>query len=84
MQFWEIRGQWCRQDFFRGGGTPRPLKGYHAPPAGGPGGEGTPRTVAKFHFFKRCKVLENESSFKKSQHFSCPKNLFFLRKNSKN
>ena len=20
-----------------GGGTPRPLKGYHAPPAGGPG-----------------------------------------------
>ena len=29
-----------RQDFF--GGTLRPLKGYHAPPAGGPGGEGPP------------------------------------------
>ena len=67
----------------KGGGTPRPLKGYHAPPAGGPGAK-APRTVAKFHFFKRCKVLENESSFQKYQHFSCQKNLFFLRKNSKN
>ena len=28
--------------FFSGGGTPRPLKGYHAPTAGGPGGEGPP------------------------------------------
>ena len=28
--------------FFGGGGTPRPLKGYHAPTAGGPGGEGPP------------------------------------------
>ena len=28
-------------DFFQGG-KPRPLKGYHAPPAGGPGGEGPP------------------------------------------
>ena len=36
-------------DFFRGGGKPRPLKGYHAPPAGGPGAK-APRTVAKFHF----------------------------------
>ena len=35
------QGQRRRQDFFRGG-TPRPLKGYHAPPAGGPGGEGPP------------------------------------------
>ena len=43
--------------FFRGG-TPRPLKGYHAPPAGGPEGEG-PRTVSKFHFLKRFKVFEN-------------------------
>ena len=34
-----------RQDFFfRGGGTPRPLKGYHASPAGGPVGEGPPPT----------------------------------------
>ena len=74
--------QWRRQDFFRGA-TPRPLKGYHAPPAGGPGAK-APRTVAKFHFFKRCKVLENDSSFQKYQYFSCPKNLFFLRKNSKN
>ena len=71
--------------FFSGGGlgTPRQLKGYHAPPRRGSGGEG-PTTVAKFHSFKRCKVLENESSLQKYQHFSCQKDLFFLRKNSKN
>ena len=33
--------QWRRQDFFFGGGTPEPLKGYHAPPQGF-GGEGPP------------------------------------------
>ena len=55
--------------FFGGGEAPaRPLKGYHAPPAGGPGAK-APRTVAKFHFFKRFKVLENESIFQKYQHF---------------
>ena len=69
--------------FFSGGGTPRPLKGYHAAPQGVRGAK-APRTVAKFHFFKRCKVLENESSFKKYQYFSCPKIYFFLRKKSKN
>ena len=57
-------------------------KDYQAPTAVGPGGEG-PSTVAKFHFFKRCKVLENKSSFQKYQYFSCLTNLFFLRKNSK-
>ena len=43
------------------------------------GGEGPPdgREVS---FFKRCKVLENDSSFQKYQHFSCPKNLFFSKK----
>ena len=29
-------------------------------------------------------ILEKESSFQKYQQFSCPKNLFFLRKISKN
>ena len=61
------------------GGTPRPLKGYQAPPAGGPGGEG-PRTVANFHFLKRFKVFENEFIFQKCQDFSSPKDPFFLRK----
>ena len=28
--------------FSGGGGTPRPFKGYHAPLAGAPGGEGPP------------------------------------------
>ena len=64
-------------------GTLGPLKDYQAPPAGGPGAK-APRTVAKFHFFKRCNVLENESSFQKFKQFSCPKNLFFRRNNSKN
>ena len=65
------------------GGTPRTLKVYLAPPpAGGPGPKA--RTVAKFHFLKRCTVLENESSFQKYQHFSCPKDPFFLDRILKN
>ena len=67
--------QWRRQDFFGGGGKPWALKGYHAPPAGGPGAK-APRTVTKFHFLKRCKVLENESSFQKYQHFLAQKIYF--------
>ena len=40
-----------RQDLF--GGTLRPLKGYHALPAGGPGGEGPPPPDAsEVSFFK--------------------------------
>ena len=52
---------------------------YHAPPKGGPGAK-APRTVAKFHLFKRCKVLANESSFQKYQYFSCPKIYTFSKK----
>ena len=74
--------QWRRQDFFRGG-RPSHLKAIMRTPAGGPRVK-APRTVAKFHFLKRFKVLENESSFQKYRHFSLPKNLFFLRKISKN
>ena len=36
----QLEMQKHRQVFF--GGTLRPLKGYHAPPSGGPGGEGPP------------------------------------------
>ena len=72
-----------RQDFFSGGERPGHLKAITRPPQGVRGAK-APRTVAKFHFLKRCKVLENESSFQKYQYFSCPKNLFFLRKNSTN
>ena len=69
---------WLRNLIFREG-TPRPLKGYHAPPAGGPGGEGPP-DGSEFSFFKRFKVFENEFFFQKCQHFSSPKDPFFLRK----
>ena len=61
------------------GGTLGPLKGDHAPPAGGPGAK-APRTVAKFHFSNDAKYFKNETSFQKYQYFSCPKTLFFLRK----
>ena len=51
---WLRNLQWRRKKIFFGGGrgTLRPLKGYQAAPAGGPGGKGPPRTIAKFHFLK--------------------------------
>ena len=58
------------------GGTLRPLKGYHAPSAGGPGAK-APRMVAKFHFFKTIQGISNIATF------FLPKNPFFLRKLSK-
>ena len=61
------------------GGMPRPLKGYHAPPQGVRGAK-PPRKLAKFHFLERCKLLENESSFQKYQHF-LPKKSIFPAKN---
>ena len=69
-----ITAQWRKEDF-GSGGTPGHQEAIR-PPAGGPGAK-APRTVAKFHSFKRCKVLENESSFQKYQHFSCQKIYFF-------
>ena len=53
------------------------LKAIWRNPGGGTGAKG-PRKVAKF--FKRCKVLENESSFQKYHHFFRKKSIF-LRKN---
>ena len=52
--------------FFEEGGTVRPFKGYHAPPAGGLGAK-VPRTVAKFHILKRFKVFDNQSIFSKKK-----------------
>ena len=52
------------------------------PPQGVRGAK-APRMVAKFHFWKLFKVLENESSFQNYQYFSGPKNLFFSKKHSK-
>ena len=49
--------------FSAGGGRPGHLKAItRPPPAGGPGGEGPP-DGSEVSFIKRCKVLENESSF---------------------
>ena len=59
---------------FSGGGRPGHLNGITRPRRG----------VAKFHFLKRFKVLENESIFQKSQAFASPKNPFLLRNISKN
>ena len=66
---------WLRNLQWRRKATLGPLKDYQATTAGGPWGEG-PRTVAKFHFFKRCKELEIESSFQKYPNFSCQKSIF--------
>ena len=63
--------QWRRRDFF-GGEMPLPLKGYQAPNAGCPGGEGPPPDGSKFTFLKQLKVFENEFIF-------FPKNPFFYK-----
>ena len=59
-----------RRDFFRG--SLRPLKGYHAAPAGGSRGEGPP-DGSEVSFFKRFKVLETCGMF-------LAKNPFFSKK----
>ena len=76
---WLRNLQWRQHDFFREP-TPRPIKGYQAPPPQGVRGDEGPRTVAKFHFLKRFKISENEFIFQKCQHFSSPKDPSFLRK----
>ena len=67
---------------FSGGGTPQPLKGYHAPPAGGSGGR--PPDGSKVSFFKTMQSIRNWIQFSKISTFFLPKNLFFLRKIYKN
>ena len=69
--------------FFSGGWTPRPLKGYHAPPAGGPGGEGPP-DGSEVSFFKTIQSIWKWIEFSKISIFFLPQKPFFLRKNSKN
>ena len=54
----------------------KPKMAMMFPPQGVRGAK-APRMVAKFHFLKRFKVLENESIFQKVQHFSCRKIHFF-------
>ena len=66
--------------FFRGGRHYQ-LKPITRPPHGVRGAKVT-RSVAKFHFSKRFKLLKNEAICQKYQYFSCPKHLF-LRKYSK-
>ena len=65
--------------YFFGGGNPRPLKGYHALPAGDPGGE-APLTVGKFHFFKRCKYFRKWIEFSKITISFFPKKSIFSKK----
>ena len=54
--------------------SPQGVRGRRPPPT---------RTVARFHYLKRVKVLENESIFKNINIFSCLKIHFFPRKISK-
>ena len=48
-----------------------------APPPQGVRGVGSPQMVAKFKFFKRFQVLENDSIFQKYQDFTCQKKGIF-------
>ena len=75
-----------RHNFFRGG-TPWPLKRYHADPAGGLRAA-VSRMLAEFKIFKRFKVLEINGFFKNSEMnskpgFLLPENPFFLRETQK-
>ena len=64
---------------FFGVGKPRgPRQGYPPRVWGG-----SLQMVTKFKILIRFKVLENEIIFQEFQHFSSPKNSFFLRKISK-
>ena len=65
--------------FFRGGGTPRPHKCYHAPPSSGGPGAATPQ----YHFLKRCKVLEVNPFFK-NINILLAKESIFSKKNFEN
>ena len=54
------------------GEHPGQVKAINHSPHGVRGSKG-PWRLAKFHFSKRFKVVENEFIFQKSQHFSSPK-----------
>ena len=75
---WLRNLQWRRKEFNRGERSGH-LKTIKRPPHGVLGAK-APRTVAKFHFVKRFKVFENEFIFQICQHFSSPKDRFFIRK----
>ena len=64
--------------FFRGGDA-RPLKGYHAPPAGGPGGEGPPEG-SEVSFFQTMQSIRKWIHFSKIATFFFPKRSIFSKK----
>ena len=69
-----------RQDFFSGGGgTPRPLKGYHAPIAWGPGGEGPPDGSEVSFFSNDAKYQKMNRVFKNLNIFLAQK-IYFSKK----
>ena len=66
--------------FFGGWGNARPLKGYHAPPAGGPGGEG-PTDGSEVSFFKTIQSTWKWIHFSKMSTLFFPKRSIFSKKN---
>ena len=71
---------------FFSGGTPRPLKGYHAPPPpeGVRGAKAPTPDGSEVSFFQTMQSIRKWIEFSKISIFFLPNNLFFLRKNSKN
>ena len=63
------------------GGMPRPINGYHAPLAGGPGGGDGPPDGSEFHFLKQFKVFLMNSFFSKMLKCFFPKRYIFSKIN---
>ena len=75
----KIADQRRRRDFF-GGGTPRPLKGYHAPPPQGSGGVGPP-DGSVVSFFKTIQSIRKWIHFSKIATFFLPQKFIFSKTN---
>ena len=64
--------------------TPRPLKGYHAPHAGGPGVAAATPDGSEVSFFKMIQRIWKGINFSKRTTFFLPNTPCFLRKITKN
>ena len=60
------------------GGMPRPINGYHAPLAGGPGGGRWPPGRERISFFKTIQSIFNEFIFFKNVKMFLPQKIHFF------
>ena len=69
------------REIFGGGGRTGHLKAITRPPQEVRGGGDGPLDASEVSFFKRLKVLENESIFQKNPNISGRKSPFFPKRN---